>query len=377
MFRKLPIIAVALWGVLLIPPPNRASATTALTKAEVQDLRNVVQLMPHNQPRRQAHKRDAMIPGDGLATGRASLADLRFNDRSLARVGQETIFRFLPKTRNFSLSSGTVLLLIPPGNGRTRVNTPSASAAIRGSALFVRYDEKTDTTVVGALTNSGIQVFNKDASQSQMLAAGQLMVIVQGRFQRFYNFDLRTFYNTSDLVEGLYLNQSGVTHPDPALAKVQAETLAALKVQSPLTSQHVIKNLDFSGQTSNTSNLPDNSITRDKPPVTNLQNIGEILLNRDNNRKPVGDGRTTIQTPPATTIQTLPATTIQTPPATTIQTPPATTIQTPPATTIQTPPATTIQTPPATTIQTPPATTIQTPPPPTVNPPHSDPRRST
>ncbi len=366
MFRKLPIIAVALWGVLLIPPPNRASATTALTKAEVQDLRNVVQLMPQNQPRRQAHKRDAMIPGDGLATGRASLADLRFNDRSLARVGQETIFRFLPKTRNFSLSSGTVLLLIPPGNGRTRVNTPSAAAAIRGSALFVHYDEKTDTTVVGALTNSGIQVFNKDASQSQMLAAGQLMVIVQGKFQRFYNFDLRTFYNTSDLVKGLYLNQSGVTHPDPALAKVQAETLAALKEQSPLISQQVIKNLDFSGQTSNTSNLPNNSITRDKLPVRNLQDIGEILSNRDNNRKPVVN----LANPVTTQTPSIPITT-QTPsiPITT-QTPsiPITT-QTPTIpTTTQTPTIpTTTQTP-----TTP--TTTTTPTIPTIR---SDPRRST
>ena len=317
MFRKLPIIAVAVWGVLFIPPPNCASATTPLTKAQVQDLRNIVQLMPKNQPSRQAHKHDGMIPGDGLATGRASLADLRFNDGSLARVGQEAIFRFLPKTRNFSLLSGTMLLLIPPGNGRTHVNTPSAAAAIRGSALFVHYDEKTDTTVVGALTNSGIQVFNKDASQSQMLAAGQLMVIVKGQFQGLYNFDLRNFYNTSDLVKGLHLNQSEITHRDPAIAKVQAETVAALKVQSPIIGQH-IKNPDFFGQTSNSSNLLNNSITRDKPIVRSLQDIGEILSNRDNIRKPVINlaNPVTTQTPgnnPVTTQPTVIPVIIQTP----------------------------------------------------------------
>ncbi|PLZ90635.1 hypothetical protein CEN44_10360 [Fischerella muscicola CCMEE 5323] len=246
MFRKLlPFLVASCLGTAVLPLPERATAATPLTRAVIQNLRNLVQLMPHNQPKRRARKSDAIIPGDGLSTGRASLAELRFNDGSLARVGEQAVFRFLPKTRNFRLSNGTVLLLIPPGQGRTRVNTPNAAAAIRGSALFVRYDEKKDTTVVAALTNSGIEVFNKDASQSQELKAGQMLVVVKGQFQGLYDFDLRTFYETSDMVRGLDLPRQEQPSSDPAIAKVQAETAEAVTSQQPITGQQVIENPSF------------------------------------------------------------------------------------------------------------------------------------
>jgi len=205
MFHKsFPLLVIALWGIIVLPFPNQVKAITPLTRAEIQSLRNLVQLIPRNRDKkRPARKSDAMTPGDGLSTGRASLADLRFNDGSLARVGEQAIFQFLPNTRNFRLSNGTALLLIPPGRGQTLIQTPSAAAAIRGSALFVRYNQETDTTIVGALTNSGIEVSNKEASQTQVLQAGQMMVIVKGKFQGLYDFDLRNFYETAIWCGGL------------------------------------------------------------------------------------------------------------------------------------------------------------------------------
>ena len=247
MFRKLvPLVIVSVWGVVMMPLPQKASASTPLTRAVVKKLHNWVQLMPRNRPKRRARRSDRMNPGDGLATGRASLADLRFNDGSLARIGERAVFRFLPRTRTFRLSNGTVLLLIPPGQGRTKIRTRSAAATIRGSALFVRYDEQTDTTVVGSLTNSGIEVFNKDESRSQVLEAGQLIVVVKGKIQGLYNFDLRTFYETSDLVRGLDLTSSNDTvSSDPAMASVQAETSEALAKQVPVNGENVVKNPSF------------------------------------------------------------------------------------------------------------------------------------
>ncbi|MEA5604731.1 FecR family protein, partial [Nostoc sp. UHCC 0252] len=246
-YKSFPLLVIGLWGVIVLPLPNRVSAITPLTRAEIQDLRNIVQLIPKDKrKKRPARKLDAMTPGDGVATGRASLADLRFNDGSLARVGEQALFQFLPKTRDFRLSNGTVLLLIPPGRGQTRIQTPSAAAAIRGSALFVRYDQRTDTTIVGALTNSGIEVSNKDASETKLLEAGQMVILVKGKFDRLYDFDLRNFYETSQLVRELDLNrQSPVPTPDPAITSVQAETTAALKAQQPITGKGVIENPSF------------------------------------------------------------------------------------------------------------------------------------
>jgi len=336
MSRKLfPILVIAAWGMVALPVSNQANATTPLVKAVIQNLRNLVQLIPQNQPKRNARKADAMIPGDGLSTGRASLAELRFNDGSLARVGEQAVFRFLPKTRNFKLSNGTVLLLIPPGQGRTRINTPNAAAAIRGSGLFVRYDENSDTSLVGALTDSGIEVSNRDASQRLVLKPGQVIVVVKGRFQGLYNFDLRTFYETSDLVRGLDLTrEKSEPSADPAIAKVQEETAAAAAAQSPITGQGVVENPPFvqltaapnppsntSINTNNPTNNPVNSV------VDTQETVSDSTKQSGNNRGQDNTDTNNSNVTPPIIIQT-PA-----PPATTPTTPIQTESPTPPVTT--------------------------------------------
>ncbi|BAY63066.1 hypothetical protein NIES22_31440 [Calothrix brevissima NIES-22] len=281
MLRKFfPLLAISLWGVVVLPWSQPVHAATPLTRAEIRDLRNLVQLIPKNSPkRRPARKLDPMTPGDGLSTGRASLADLRFNDGSLARVGEQAIFQFLPKTRNFRLSNGTVLLLIPPGKGQTRIQTPNAAAAIRGSALFVRYDEATDTTIVGALTNSGIEVSNKH-SQGRVLEAGQLMVIVKDKIQGLYDFDLRNFYETSDLVRGLDLTRQNLAPtPDPAIASVQAETSAAVATQTPIAKgDGVLENPSFLQLTA-TSSSESNSSASSNEENSSTSNQEETSVN--------------------------------------------------------------------------------------------------
>ena len=288
MFLKLfPLFTIGFWGVIAVPLPSWADPITPLNRAEVQNLRNAVQLIPRVRVnKRPARKSDAILPGDGLSTGRASLADLRFNDGSLARVGEQAVFQFLPKTRNFTLSNGTVLLLIPQGRGQTRVQTPSAAAAIRGSALFVRYDKPTDTTIVGALTNSGIEVFNKKASQNQVLQAGQLMVIVKGQFQGLYDFDLKNFYETSELVQGLNLTSKNATSmTDPAIAGVQAEIAAALASQSSITGEGVIDNPSFLQLTTNSENS--STFIKDDSPIDLFVETGQILFNNSRQSEPV------------------------------------------------------------------------------------------
>ncbi|MFW6296107.1 MAG: FecR domain-containing protein, partial [Halothece sp.] len=234
--------------------PIDAKAETRLTQAIIEAVRNRVRLIPNNQSARPASLADAINPGDALATASSSMAELRFNDGSLARLGEQVVFQFAPGTRNFKLSNGTALLLIPPGQGRTRIQTPNATAGIRGSALFVRYDAATDTTLVGALTNSGIEVFNETGTQNRELEAGHLALIVNNRIERIYEFDLETFYRTSGLVEGLDLmNRESSQTSDPALNAVRQETTEALDSQSPIIGTSVITNPNFVRLSANAS----------------------------------------------------------------------------------------------------------------------------
>ncbi|WP_199321986.1 FecR family protein [Leptolyngbya sp. FACHB-321] len=233
-----PCIALSIWGAAVLLP-SVAHAEVPLNRAVIASLRNKVELLLKNQARRSAKVRDTLVPGDALSTARAALAELRFNDGSLARIGGQALFRFLPKTRTFNLSNGTLLLLVPPGRGQTRIQTPNAAAGIRGSALFVRYLPDTDVTLIGALTDSGIEITNRDRTQTQPLEAGQIAVVVKDRIEQVYRFDLKTFYDSSDLVKGLDLQRSAPsngtgTPVDQAIAAVRTETSEAVKTQASL-----------------------------------------------------------------------------------------------------------------------------------------------
>ncbi|MHC5860931.1 FecR domain-containing protein [Nostoc sp.] len=382
MFHKsFPLLVIALWGIIVLPFPNQVKAITPLTRAEIQSLRNLVQLIPRNRDKkRPARKSDAMTPGDGLSTGRASLADLRFNDGSLARVGEQAIFQFLPNTRNFRLSNGTALLLIPPGRGQTLIQTPSAAAAIRGSALFVRYNQETDTTIVGALTNSGIEVSNKEASQTQVLQAGQMMVIVKGKFQGLYDFDLRNFYETSDMVRGLDLTKQNLTPTaDPAIASVQAETVAALNAQTPITGEGVVENPSFAELTTSPSNsstddiITDNSSLdpiKDDSPLNLFEDIGQVLSNTEQRRSERNSNNNNVSTQNNNVVST-PTPVVSTPtPVVSTPTPVVTTptpVVTTPTPVVSTPPPVEPTTPPVVTTP-PPVVSTPTPVEPTTPP---------
>ncbi len=292
MFRRIAVsLVVMLWSVSPLLLTKEATAETALTRAVVESLRNQVRLIRQNQSARPARQSDTMTPGDALATASASMAQLRFNDGSLARLGQQVVFKFVPGSRSFRLSNGTALLLIPPGQGRTNVRTPNAAAGIRGSALFVRYNPETNTTIVGALTNSGIEVFNQTASQHQELKAGYMAVIVKDRIQQVYEFDLNNFYRTSELVRGLNLTKKESTpSPDKAIASVQAETAQAVQEQSQFSSEKVIENPSFvklpASASENFPNLDPNVI--DGSSSSGVQNSGSFKDSSD--RRPLMEG---------------------------------------------------------------------------------------
>jgi FecR protein len=236
---------IVLAGVSL---PGPAQANVPLTRADVDALLNRVELIPRGRPARAAQLSDYLGLGDALRTAAASRAELRFNDGSLARVGERATFRFTPNTRNFRLSNGTVLFLIPPGQGRTTIQTPNATTGIQGSAVVVRHIAGQDLTLVMALTNNPagpMTITTQDGGASSALYAGQ-MALVRPFSIEVVEFDLAAFYQTSDLVEGLGLDsQSELGDADDPLAAVRAETLQALAEQMPFSSQNAVLAPDF------------------------------------------------------------------------------------------------------------------------------------
>lgn len=237
--------AISLAGVLLLPRAVSAEEQT-LSWARIDFLRNQVQLVPQNERARNARISDFLSIGDALRTARSARAELRFNDGSLARIGERATFRFTPNTRNFQLTNGTVLLLIPPERGRSTIQTPNAVTGIQGSALFVRYIPETDTTIVGALTdnpNGPMVLFNRDGSERQALQANQIGVIENDQIIQIFEFDSELFWQTSGLAQGFdYMQGASVTGSD-ALDAVRQEIRDAIAKQGDfINDNRVIEN---------------------------------------------------------------------------------------------------------------------------------------
>jgi hypothetical protein len=214
-------------GTLAFSLSPALAGPTPLTSATLRKVVNQVELFL----KREALRRDAKVSdrltngGDQIDTRKSSRAELKFNDGTIAKVGELATFRFTPNTRRFDLGNGTYLFLVPPGRGSTEFYTPNAKAGVRGSALFIRYIKESDTTIMGALTNNPLGPMDiTTGGQKQDLYAGQMAVVIKNRIDRVETFDLKTFLSTSPLYRE-------IDQTDPDLQAVRQEVSDAVTTQ--------------------------------------------------------------------------------------------------------------------------------------------------
>lgn len=77
-----------------------------------------------------------------LRTGSRSRAELIFGDESIARIGSNAVFTFVPEQREMFLGRGLMLYQAPKNSGPTRISTATATASITGTTLVVEVGEK-------------------------------------------------------------------------------------------------------------------------------------------------------------------------------------------------------------------------------------------
>ncbi|MCY7407394.1 MAG: FecR domain-containing protein, partial [Alkalinema sp. CAN_BIN05] len=353
------VILMTFNGSLILGSTPVFSAPIPLTQATLRKVVNRVDLLLRSQPVRSAQVNDRLSSsGDSVKTQRASRTELKFNDGTLAKVGELANFRFTPNTRRFELGNGTYLFLVPPGRGNTEFNTPNAKAGVKGSALFIRYIEESDTTIMGALTNNPLGPMDITVGgKKQDLYAGQMVFAIKDRIDRIETFDLTTFLRTSPMYRDIDLT-------DPDLKAVRQEMADAVVTQ--VAAIGILPANVATMSTPGISSDPTSSVSRRE------LNEARESLNNPSRSQPIAqlappnvkdsivkpDPKNLIDTKPIPTPVILTTTPPATPPATTA---PATTATPPPATTA-TPPAIT---PPAIT---PPVPAI-TPPVPAITPP--------
>ena len=266
---QLPLIYRWMMGVGLAASiasgtgPSAIAQSEALTRAELYSLQNQVDLLLYEQPPRPAVIADSLFPRDGVQTQDQSRAELLFNEGSLARIGANSIFRFIPGLRNYQLPDGSTraeailqleqgiaLVLGPAGSTTNQVQTPEAEITIAAAdlpndapvpptttAVVVVHSPASGTTQIFNLTQNPTTVSLLDGSGIQTLQAGETVTASNGELGPVETFDLNRFYETSGLAVGLGPNQAGQINDESiqvqaVLNQIRTETVAAANDQA-------------------------------------------------------------------------------------------------------------------------------------------------
>jgi hypothetical protein len=109
-------------------------AVAPYTQATVSRLQNKVSYGDTaNRATRSARVTDIVKASTYLLTETDARAELKYDDGSIVRIGQNTVFTFEADTRSLSLEKGSLVFYIPKGSGGGTVRTASITAAITGT----------------------------------------------------------------------------------------------------------------------------------------------------------------------------------------------------------------------------------------------------
>jgi hypothetical protein len=144
---------------------------------------------------------------DLVRTGTESRAELTAADKTITRIGANTVFSFEPAGRDINLQQGSVLFHSPTGRGGGTIKSGGASAAVLGTTLIVA------TTPVQAPTDrNGFKVILLEGKgrvtlpngRSRTLTGGQLVFVLPGQteFGPVLDINLSRLVAGSTLVTG-------------------------------------------------------------------------------------------------------------------------------------------------------------------------------
>ena len=166
-------------SILLVAPVALASVSwlpnevTALdfSQARVTQVVQDVKVVPSGAAARPAAVNETVHKGSAVQTGTQSRSELTFQDQSITRLGEKTIFSVGGDARSIELGSGQFLLYVPKKAGGAKVKMGSVTAAITG------------TTVLGNVNPNGIVEFTvlEGTANVRLDSVGQCLRIHAGQ----------------------------------------------------------------------------------------------------------------------------------------------------------------------------------------------------
>src|SRR5262249_8319513 len=186
------------WPLFLIGVAPLVTADELEQARVSQVVQDVRLLQTHGEPH-PAAVNDKVTHGMGVRTGVESRAELTFTDLTLTRLGANTIFSFKQGSREVDLTSGAVLLQVPPKAPAVKVSTSAVTAAITGGTALFSTGPPTKFMVL-----EGVGTFYPTGhpERTATVHGGEMMTMTaDGRMTRPEKFDVKLVLKTSRLIK--------------------------------------------------------------------------------------------------------------------------------------------------------------------------------
>jgi hypothetical protein len=170
-----------------------------LSEARVTKVINDVSLRDGSTARK-AQVEDVVRGQTVLKTGVKSRSELLFQDKTLMRVGPDSLFTFQQGTRDMTLGEGTMLLQVPSGLGGARVRMAAITAAITGTTIMIEH--RPNRTLKVLVLEGSLRLSAQGIGNSVLIEAGR-MVIMNPSSKNIPNpvaVDIKKVMKTSSLV---------------------------------------------------------------------------------------------------------------------------------------------------------------------------------
>jgi len=126
------ILLVALVAFATLSWLSNEAIASDFDQAQVTQVVQDVKVLPSGASARPAAVNETVHKGSAVQTGTRSRSELTFQDKSITRLGEKTIFSVGKGGRTMDLGSGQFLLYVPKNSGGAKIKMGSVTAAITG-----------------------------------------------------------------------------------------------------------------------------------------------------------------------------------------------------------------------------------------------------
>jgi len=257
-----------------------------LTESTVTEIVKEVNVLPPGAANPAPAKLNAMVKApERVRTGAESRTELTAADRTITRIGANTVFAFETTGRVINLERGSILFHSPKGAGGGTIKSGGASAAILGTTLIVAATENGGFKVI--VLEGRAQITLPNGRRSNLDEGQMVFVLPAGAgFSPVLNVNLGRLVAGSLLVKGFSRDLPSVERINTAVKKQNARIEKGRAVDTGISAEQFAA--AYSKPQNGLNSIDQNSYKTAVHPALTLEQIRQLLGSPND---PTGGGK--------------------------------------------------------------------------------------